>query len=130
MKHIAILTCMRSNQGCPRIGCLKAFHERRDFFAGYPEDTELVALMTCNGCNGPAPAEDDGMRQKLDRLEKEQVECVHVGVCRMREDGQECPTITAICGLLEQRGIQVVRGTHREGGRHGPHGHQDRKSVV
>ena len=63
MKKIGILTCLNSNDVCTRAGCLSAFRERRDFFSGYPEDTILAAVMTCNGCketNAKEPAEDEG----------------------------------------------------------------------
>ena len=61
MKKIGILTCLNSNDVCTRAGCLSAFRERRDFFSGYPEDTILAAVMTCNGCkdtNAKEPAEE------------------------------------------------------------------------
>lgn len=117
MEKIGILTCLHSNDVCTRAGCLKAFHRKTDFFGGYPEDTELAVLMTCNGCraeNMADPGEDPGMLEKLDRLLQEEVTAIHVGVCRKKHDGQECERMTEICRLIEQRGIRVVRGTHRE----------------
>lgn len=117
VQKLAILTCLHSNDVCTRAGCLKAFYEKQDFFKGYDSDTRLIALMTCNGCPGERKAEpkdDPGIQEKLDRLVKESVDAVHVGVCRMKRDEQECERITQICSLLEQRGIRVVRGTHRE----------------
>ena len=116
-ERIAILTCLHSNDVCTRAGCLNAFYEKKAFFEGYEPDVRLVALMTCNGCPGERPAEpgeDPGMAEKLDRLEKEKVDTVHVGVCRRKANGQECERIAQICALLEQRNIRVVRGTHQE----------------
>lgn len=116
MKKIGILTCARSNDVCTRAGCLKSFHSRRDYFSGYDENTQLAVLMTCNGCEmdtPPVPAEDTGMREKLDRLELEEVSVMHIGACRLQR-GMECSRITEICSLIESRGIEVVKGTHRE----------------
>lgn len=54
----------------------------------------------------------------MERLEQEGIETVHVGVCRFRQgpDGnrEECSRLMEICRMIEERGIQVVRGTHRE----------------
>ena len=81
------------------------------------EDTILAAVMTCNGCketNEKEPAEDEGILEKADRLVSEKISVIHVGVCRLNEEKKECPRITQICGLIEERGIKVIRGTHKE----------------
>ncbi len=46
IQKIGILTCIKSNDVCARVGCLKAFNRRSDFFAEYDGNTELAALMT------------------------------------------------------------------------------------
>ena len=51
MIKIGTLTCLHSNNVCARVGCLKAFQNRSDFFDGYSPDTLLGAMMTCNGWN-------------------------------------------------------------------------------
>lgn len=74
-------------------------------------------MMTCNGCRSMTetePEKDKGIIEKVDRLVKEGVETVHVGVCRLNRKGEECPRITTICRMIEAKGITVVRGTHRE----------------
>lgn len=117
MKKIGILTCMLSNKVCTRMSCLNAFQNKSDFFQEYKDDTYLVALMTCNGCRfitEAEPKEDPEMQEKIDRLINEDVSVVHVGACRIMKDQHECCRITQICQLLEDRGIQVIRGTHRE----------------
>lgn len=117
MRKIGILTCARSNDVCTRAGCLNAFNERRDFFGDYEQEVRLGALMTCNGCRNDtpeSPSEDEKMKEKVERLCKEGIDTVHVGVCRMH-GGKECPRITEICGMIEDKGIAVIRGTHREG---------------
>lgn len=52
--------------------------------------------------------------EKADRLVSEKISVIHVGVCRLNEEKKECPRITQICGLIEERGIKVIRGTHKE----------------
>lgn len=116
MEKIGILTCLHSNDVCARVGCLRAFFERRDFFKEYGPETGLGAVMTCNGCaseRGYAPREDPGIREKLEKLVSENITAVHVGVCRMH-GGKECPRMTEICRMAQESGIRVVRGTHRE----------------
>lgn len=117
MKKIGILTCLHSNDVCARVGCLLAFQKRENFFQDYPEDTILAAMMTCNGCKGmnpKEPDEDEGILEKLDRLVSEDIQTVHIGVCRLIGGKKECLRITRISEMMEQRGIQVIRGTHRE----------------
>ncbi len=117
MIKIGTLTCFHSNNVCARVGCLKAFQNRSDFFEGYSSDTVLAAMMTCNGCkaeNPSEPDEDEGILEKIDRLVSEDIKVMHVGVCRLNREKKECPRITGICKMIESRGIRVVRGTHRE----------------
>lgn len=117
MTKIGILTCLHSNDVCARVGCLKAFMNRDPFFKDYSKDTALAAMMTCNGCksmNPTEPDEDKGILEKMDRLVSENIDIMHVGVCRLTDEKKECPRMTKICKMIEDRGIQVVRGTHRE----------------
>lgn len=117
MNKIGILTCLHSNDVCARVGCLSAFQNRTDFFQDYPEDTYLAALMTCNGCksaNPTKPAEDKGILEKIEKLVNENINIIHVGVCRLPDGKHECPRMTQICEMLEERGIKVIRGTHKE----------------
>lgn len=39
---------------------------------------------------------------------------MHVGVCRIQEDGKECERLNEILHMIEELGITVIRGTHRE----------------
>ena len=103
MTKIGTLTCLHSNDVCARVGCLKAFMEREAFFKEYSQDTCLAAMMTCNGCKSMNPAEPDDDKGILEKIDS----CLIDGK-------KECPRITRICEMLEDRGIQVVRGTHRE----------------
>lgn len=118
MEKIGILTCLNSNRVCTGASCLKAFNDRSHFFAGYLKDTQLGAFMTCNGCAAMqplAPAKDPGMQEKVQRLRAEGITKVHVGVCRLGKDQKECSRMTEICEMIEDAGITVIRGTHREG---------------
>ena len=45
MIKIGTLTCLHSNNVCARVGCLKAFQNRSDFFDGYSPDTLLDAKV-------------------------------------------------------------------------------------
>lgn len=115
MKKIGTLTCLKSNHICARVSCLNAFNNRTGYFQDYPEDTQLVAMMTCNGCKVSSetdPSEDKRIMEKIRRLKYEGVEKVHVGVCVMIQDGGECRHITTIRKMLEEEGIPTVDGTH------------------
>ena len=117
MKKIGILHCINANDVCAGVGCLKSFMNKKDFFKKYEaEFIELGAFFTCNGCKEyreVEPEEDEGIIEKLDRLVEENISIVHVGVCRKLKDGSECPRITTMTLMLEDRGIEVIRGTHK-----------------
>ncbi len=114
MKHIAILTCLDACKVCTGASCLKAWNDRTRGFAPYAgEEAQLDAFFHCNGCSSQ-PEDDPGMREKLDRLQSMGVTAVHTGVCTCKGPDYKayCPNIAQIVSLLEQRGIQVIRGTH------------------
>ena len=76
--------------------------------------------MTCNGCKSRQPLEpqeDPGIQEKLDRLVRENVEVMHVGVCSWFKNKEQkwyqCPRMEQICQLIRDRGIRVVQGTHK-----------------
>lgn len=116
MIKIGTLTCLHSNNVCARVGCLKAFQNRSDFFDGYSPDTLLGAMMTCNGCKSANPKEpdvDEGILEKIDRLVSEEIKVMHVGACRLDREKKECPRIAKICEMIESRGIQGNPGGKR-----------------
>ena len=95
----------------------EGFYGTGGLFKEYSQDTCLAAMMTCNGFKSMNPSEPDdekGILEKIDRLVSEDIKVMHVGVCCLIDGKKECPRITRICEMLEDRGIQVVRGTHRE----------------
>ena len=109
---LAMLNCLKSNRVCTGAACLQALNERKKSFAQYKgQNIELTAFMRCNGCDID-PEGDKGIIEKMDRLQKIGTEVLHVGVCTVKKEGGECPTITKMIEMAQQRGIRVVRGTH------------------
>ncbi|MDE7221292.1 MAG: CGGC domain-containing protein [Oscillospiraceae bacterium] len=114
MKHIAILTCLNACGVCTGASCLRAWNRRERGFAPYAgEDASLEAFFHCGGC-GTDPETDDGMLEKLDRLQSIGVDTVHTGICAVkdRETGELCPAIAKIQEMLRSRGIKTIVGTH------------------
>lgn len=112
MKKIAILACLQANDICAGCSCLWALNGRRAYFARYAdEEVELCAFMRCSRC-GADPEEDAGMLEKLERLGKEGVETVHIGVCAKKRDGSICPHMQKTADWLAAHGFEVVWGTH------------------
>lgn len=111
MRKIAMLNCLNANQVCTGAGCMKAFYERRASFERYQgEEVVCLAFARCSECRtGP---EHPGMKEKLERLVKEGVEVVHIGVCTKNREGARCPNILEDAAWLEAHGIEVVWGTH------------------
>lgn len=64
------------------------------------------------------PAQRAHRMESVERLSQEGIEAVHVGVCRFQqtENGErkECERLMEICRMIEEKGIPVIRGTHRE----------------
>ena len=119
-KKVGILHCRKVTDICAGAKCMNAFSDKTDFFARYAdEEIVLGAYFSCNGCKTDNPLEpdkDDGMLEKLERLVKEEIKTVHVGICRNSGEikGKECYRITCIIDSIEQKGIEVIRGTHHE----------------
>ena len=112
MKKIAMLNCLKANEVCTGAACMKAFNEKSRSFERYrDEEIQVAAFMRCNGC-GAHPGVDKGLREKIDRLSKEGVQAVHAGVCTKDREGRECQVMTEILTEIENRGIEVIRGTH------------------
>lgn len=112
MKKIAFLNCLKANRVCTGASCFRAFNNRTRSFERYADqDVEVAAFMRCNGCESD-PLTDDGILEKVERLKEEQVETVHLGACTKNREGKRCPTIEKIMKLIEERGIELVDGTH------------------
>ena len=102
MKRIAIVTCKNAASVCTGASCLQAFRE-------------------CNGVKDQGPFDqgvfpeldgDEGMQKKLDRLLKEKVDVVHLGICCWNSERELCPWMKKFIPELRQRGFLVKSGTH------------------
>ena len=104
MRRIAILACRNAEEVCAGVSCLQAFFRRDGSFASYGDDAlELTAVLHCNGCRGVEDqgpfdqgefrplSQDVGMQKKLERLEREGVDTVHLGICCWNREGEICP---------------------------------------
>ena len=113
MKKIAILACRNANQVCAGCACLNAFYDRKKTFARYDgEEIRLSAFMRCSKCHTEVtPMEEPGFLEKLDRLVSEGTQCIHIGICAMK-DGKICPGMAQMAKAFEDRGIEIVWGTH------------------
>ena len=112
MKKIAMLNCLNSNKVCAGAACFTAFNKRIRSFERYQGmDVEVAAFMRCNGCEND-PETEAGILEKVERLQQEGVETVHVGICTKNKEGVRCKTIAKIMEMLEEKGMEVVDGTH------------------
>lgn len=117
MKKIAILRCLRSNDVCTGAGCMQAFNKKQGSFVRYgDEPLELVAYWSCNGCGDCHLEHQEGIEEKLERIESLRPDAVHVGVCTKHRTAEgtwvTCRKILGICERLREAGIEVVEGTH------------------
>lgn len=112
MKKIAMLNCLRANDVCGGVACLRAFYARQAGFARYKdEELQLTAFMRCTEC-GKSVEEDKLMREeKLQRLVDIGTETVHIGVCAQM-GGNKCETMQSYAKYLEDRGVEIVWQTH------------------
>jgi predicted metal-binding protein len=112
---IGILHCLEATKVCAGCGCLNAFNLKKGSFKEYAKEDVLAAYFTCNGCkiqNEAFPKEDMGMIEKVDRLQSEGIDVVHVGVCCEKADGSLCGRIEEIIGMIKRKGIQIKNRTH------------------
>lgn len=113
MTKIGLLTCLRSNDVCPRVGCLEALSAREDYFSVYAaQEIELAAVWTCQGCDNLLLGDESARAEKLQCVLQSGIQTVHIGCCCKR-DGVWCPEISNIACILEQHGIKVIWGTHK-----------------
>ena len=111
MKKIAMMNCLKANDVCGGVACLRAFYARSAGFARYEgEDVQLMGFLRCTGC-GNKLEEDKGMMEKLERLVSIGTETVHIGVCAQMHD-VKCPTMQTNAKWLEDHGIESVWRTH------------------
>lgn len=113
MHKIAILACRKADQICAGCGCLNAFYDRKKTFASYTdEELRLTAFMRCSKCyTEVSPLEEPGFQEKLERLIRKGTQCIHISACAKR-DGEICPGMEQMAKAFEDRGVEVIRGTH------------------
>ena len=96
---------------------MQAFNKKQGSFVRYgDEPLELVAYWSCNGCGDCQLEHQEGIEEKLERIESLRPDAVHVGVCTKHRTAEgtwvTCRKILGICECLREAGIKVVEGTH------------------
>ena len=116
---LAILHCRKSSRVCTGAACFRAFYDRIRSFAPYHgQEMELSAYFDCGGCEVEDVTADPNIREKLERLKKEGVFIIHVGICmcehtnRKGEVVEACSHYAPFRTLMESYGFTVVAGTH------------------
>ncbi len=105
---LAILHCKKATEVCTGASCFKAYNSKLKNFEQYIGlNTELIAFFNCGGCNIDIKT-DRGMLEKIERLKKEGVEKIHIGVCITRK----CPHFDDIISMLSHYNIPYEFGTH------------------
>lgn len=116
--YLVIVQCDIVRQRCSGYFCEKAFHERADGFAAYPEDKPLRALyMTCGGCCGK------GIQRRLTHLARclqknEAVPrdriVVQLSSCITRDNyhSPRCPFADYMKELIARAGLRCREDTH------------------
>ncbi len=117
MKKIAILRCLKTSASCAGAKCLRVMYDREKNFAQYgEEELRLMAMWTCNGCEGSMLENQEGIAKKINRMKELQLDVLHLSSCTRKKDasGEKhlCPTIKAIADELAASGIKIVQGTH------------------
>ncbi|MEG2765424.1 MAG: CGGC domain-containing protein [Acidaminococcaceae bacterium] len=117
MKKIAILRCLKSTGNCTGASCLQVFNAKSAFFERYlDEDIQLVAFLTCNGCEEMQFTGEAGLEEKIERLLKLGTDIVHIGMCcETRVSGpqpKKCEHIVTLAALFQAQHLEVVWGTH------------------
>lgn len=114
MKHIVMITCPLSEDVCTSAACFQAFYKRTHQFARYgEEEVQIDAYMKCNGC-GHFVDNDQGLKKKMDRILQMKPYAVHLGICCCHDGRSKelCTEVKAICKVLEEHQIPMIRGTH------------------
>lgn len=115
VKKIVILRCLRSEENCTGAACLAAFNNKRGYFKRYAdEEVQLVAFMSCNGCDRLGFEDDAGIKEKLERILSILPDVVHVGICcqTRTDDLRLCQQVQKYVDFFKNHGIEIVMGTH------------------
>lgn len=107
VKKIAIVRCETVSEVCPGIACFKAFNKRKNHFAEYQDNVEIIGFFTCGGCSGRR------VSRLIDKLLPYGLDAVHLSSCMLLDDEYpKCPYVKQIQRTIEQKGIKVIGGTH------------------
>lgn len=105
--RVAVVRCETVSEVCPGVACMKSFNHRKNLFADYDGDVELVGFFTCGGCPGRR------IFRLVESLQKYGLDVVHLSSCMLLDDEYpRCPHVKQIKKMLENKGIKVVEGTH------------------
>lgn len=104
---LAIGICERVNGVCSTSGCFRAYNNKSAHFEEYKDqDTSLLAFFTCQFCSSQSWK---GLEKISKRLEKNQVERVHLGACAVK---CKAGLLEEIKEVFQNRNISLVEGTH------------------
>lgn len=111
MEKILIVGCKNAMDdvciGCSR--CMVAFNRREGEFSRYSEDAQLMGLLSCGGCPGPAIVTRLAQVKLWNAPMEEKPTAIHVAPCIV----DHCPeSETLIKKIKAKAGIPVVLGTH------------------
>lgn len=105
--RIAVVRCETVSEVCPGVACFRAFNKRRQQFAEYGDNAEIIGFFTCGGCSGRR------VSRLVETLLKYDLDVVHLSSCMLLdEDYPKCPHVHQIRKCIEKMGVRVVEGTH------------------
>lgn len=108
IRKIAILHCKKSGRVCTGAACFRTFYDRKKNFEQYSgREVELSAYFDCNGCEADKLT-DPGFTEKLERMNQEQVDKVHIATCIVHK----CEQMDGIKKALDAQGILWEELTH------------------
>ena len=116
-KAVVVIQCDITCRRCSGFACSQTFHDRVDFFEGYPEDTFYLA-MTCGGCCGKGLSAKlshflQMSRKKLNLLPKDIA--VHFASCITTDNRhfERCPHFDYMVAIIKKNGCDhIIEGTY------------------
>ena len=120
-KAVVVIQCDITCRRCSGFACSQTFHDRNDFFEGYPEDTFYLS-MTCGGCCGKGLSAKlshflQMSRKKLSLFPKDVA--VHLASCITTDNRhfERCPHFDYIVSIIKKNGYNhIVEGTYHSKG--------------
>lgn len=112
MEKILIVGCKNTMDdvcvGCSR--CMVAFNRRQGVFEIYEDtDAEIIGLLGCGGCPGPAIVTRLAQVKLWNAPMQEKPTVIHIAPCI----AEQCPYKDSIMAKINAKaGIRVIEGTH------------------